>query len=55
MLPLGPLSYVKFASEGGIRGKYEGVDEFVRRCDPLYMAEVVIEPAKEKHPDQNIV
>lgn len=30
MLPLRPSEYVGFAGENGIRGKYTGVDDFVR-------------------------
>jgi hypothetical protein len=55
MLPLASkMEHVRFAGENGIRGKYTGVDEFVRshRRTLILMPWAQIEPANAKHAEE---
>jgi hypothetical protein len=57
MLPFASnMHHVRFAGENGIRGKYSGVDKFVRshRRTAVNMPLVEIERACKAHPDRDI-
>jgi hypothetical protein len=58
LLPLASkMHHVGFAGKNGIRGKYTGVDNFVRSAGrkPLNMPSAEIQRACMEHPDQDIV
>jgi hypothetical protein len=58
LLPLASnMGHVRFAGENGIRGKYAGVDQFVRRArrTPIIMPPAQIEHVCKEHPDRDIV